>query len=142
MTALAAACAEPRAAPSPPVAGPLAPPAPELEPEPEPEPPAELRVDVADAADADGAIAGPCVDTLKRWTDVTGGATQVSVKVGTCSPPCRRTVRGEYFSRTHGTFPDRLSDLQQAANQLDVEIVEFTPQEDGSLHLIVECVES
>jgi hypothetical protein len=138
-SAFAVACAAPRAPPSPPPAVDIAPAA--AESEPEPDPPAEVGpTEFPDAAAP--AITGPCVDTLKRWTESTGGATLVSMTVGTCSPPCLRTVHGEYFSRTAGTFPDRLTRLQRAANQLDLELVEWTPHQDDSLHVILKCVES
>lgn len=138
--AFVVACAEPHAVGGAPPAVPSAAAA-EPAAEREPEPPAVVRsAEIPESAAPE--TGGRCADTLERWTDVTGGATQVSVKVGTCSSPCRRTVRGEYFSRTHGTWPDRLSDLQRAANELDLELVEWTPQDDGSFYVIVECVES
>lgn len=58
-----------------------------------------------------------------------------------CDPPCRRRVQAEYISTVAGDMPKQLSRAQTRAAELSLNLTAFTPQEDGTLHYVVECDE-
>jgi hypothetical protein len=129
----ALACGAPRTEAPPPATLSI----PTVDPEREPEP--------ADAAEPDGAedadISGRCADALKGWARSMPSASHVSTTPRPCAAPCRHSVRTEYTSRPDGGMPENLSRAQRLANDLGLQLVQWVPQDDGTIRYVLECSE-